>query len=97
MGDLSLLDPAAVAAALAELHPDWQLQGAAIRRRLTFRNFARAMQAANAAGWLAEREGHHPDIAFGWGYCDLLLTSHEAGGLTARDLAMAAKLDALLT
>lgn len=90
-----LLDETAITGLLAGLHPDWQRSGGTIRRRLAFRNFARAMQAANAAGWLGEREGHHPDIGFGWGYCDLTLTSHEAGGLTAGDFALALKLDRL--
>lgn len=91
----ALLTEAEIAGQLPGLHPDWRRADGAIRRRLTFRNFARAMQAANAAGWLGEREGHHPDIAFGWGYCDLILTSHEAGGLTAGDFALALKLDRL--
>lgn len=70
--------------------------GTAISRRLTFRNFARAMQAANLAGWLGEREGHHPDISFGWGYCKVSFTTHAAAGLTDNDFICAAKLDRLL-
>ena len=57
---------------------------------------ARAVQAANVAAWLGEREGHHPDVRFGWGYCEVSFTTHEAGGLTDNDLICAAKLSRLL-
>ena len=36
---------------------------------------------ANLAAWLGNKQGHHPDIAFGWGYCTVTFTTHEAGGL----------------
>ncbi|MDO9524920.1 MAG: 4a-hydroxytetrahydrobiopterin dehydratase, partial [Gemmobacter sp.] len=63
-----------IRAELANLHADWVFKDTAIRRRFEFKTFARAMQMANLAGWLGEREGHHPDIAFGWGWCEIALT-----------------------
>lgn len=86
----------AAAERLAKLGGEWRIEGDSLLRRFSFRNFARAMQMANLAGWLGEREGHHPDIAFGWGWCEIRFTSHEAGGLTANDFRCAAKLDALV-
>lgn len=74
---------------------DWRLDGAALTRRFGFRNFAKAMQMANLAGWLGEAQGHHPDLAFGWGWCTVTFTSHEAGGITANDFLCAKKLDAI--
>jgi len=50
---------------------------------------------ANLAAWLGERMGHHPDVGFGWGWCEIAFTSHELGGLTAQDFACATRLDAM--
>ena len=44
---------------------------------------------------IAEAEGHHPDIRFGWGYCDVSLQTHAIGGLHLNDFILAAKIDAL--
>ena len=90
------LSPDAVRAHLETLHPDWRAEGTALVRRFDFRNFAHAMQHANLAGWLGERAGHHPDIAFGWGWCEVRLTSHEAGGLTESDISLAQALDRIV-
>ena len=84
-------------AGLAAL-PDWTLSddGRAIVRRIEVKGFARAVQLANVAAWLGERQGHHPDVRFGWGYCEVAFTTHAAGGPTRNDLICAARLDALL-
>lgn len=76
----------------------WTLgeDGTTITRRLTFKGFAKAVQTANVAAWAGDREGHHPDIRFGWGYCEVSYTTHEAGGLTENDFICAAKLDRIL-
>ncbi len=50
---------------------------------------------ANLAAWLGDRQGHHPDIRFGWGYCEVAFTTHAAGGLTENDLICAARLNAI--
>ncbi|MBV0891746.1 4a-hydroxytetrahydrobiopterin dehydratase [Paracoccus sp. Z118] len=83
-------------AALAGLE-GWALSpdAAAISRRWEVKGFARAVQMANLAAWLGERQGHHPDIRFGWGYCEVTFTTHAAGGLTENDLICAAKLNAI--
>ena len=47
------------------------------------------------AGALAEAEGHHPDIAFGWGYATVLLQTKKIEGLHENDFIMAAKLDGM--
>lgn len=81
---------------LAEI-PGWALaDGAAkIERRLRFRDFASAMEFARKVGELAEREGHHPDISFGWGYCAVSFHTHKIQGLHENDFIMAAKVNAL--
>lgn len=75
------------------LSPD----GRAITRRFDFKGFAKAVEMANLAAWLGNRHGHHPDIAFGWGYCQVSFSTHDAGGLTDADFACAAHLNTLLS
>lgn len=74
----------------------WEVvEGSRLRRRYEFANFRRALEFVNRAGEVAEREGHHPDVAFGWGYCELTIYTHVAGGLTENDFILAAKIDKL--
>ena len=82
----------------AALHADWSLDAPAtsISRRFAFDTFAAAVQLANMAAWLAEKQNHHPDVTFGWGYCTIAYTSHDAGGLSERDFTAAATLDGLV-
>lgn len=91
------LDPGLLRAAVADLD-DWHLSadGRAITRRFAFKGFSRAVEMANLAAWLGNRQGHHPDVAFGWGYCAVTFTTHDAGGVTQADLSCAARLDALM-
>lgn len=70
--------------------------GKGITRRFDFKGFARAVEMANLAAWLGNRLNHHPDVCFGWGYCRVTFTTHEAGGLTDADFAAAARLDELV-
>jgi 4a-hydroxytetrahydrobiopterin dehydratase len=55
----------------------------------------RASTEAKRAGELAEAEGHHPDIAFGWGYATVSLQTKKIKGLHENDFIMATKLDGL--
>ncbi len=84
-----------IAALKAELDPAWQLDDAAksLVRRLEFKAFAKAVYTANLAAFVSDKEGHHADIAFGWGYCTITFTSHELGRLSENDFICAAKLD----
>jgi 4a-hydroxytetrahydrobiopterin dehydratase len=75
----------------------WQLleNGTRIERRFEFRNFVAALAFVNRVGDLAEQEGHHPDITFGWGYANILFYTHKIGGLHENDFIMAAKVNEL--
>ncbi len=77
--------------------PNWALDGAVsrIERRFAFRDFVEALEFVNRVGSLAEEEGHHPDIGFGWGYCNVVLYTHKIKGLHENDFIMAAKIDRL--
>lgn len=68
--------------------------GKAIERRLVTKSFLRAQALAMVAGGIADLANHHPDIAYGWGYCTLRFTTHSAGGVTMNDLICAARLNA---
>jgi 4a-hydroxytetrahydrobiopterin dehydratase len=46
-------------------------------------------------GELAEQQGHHPDISFGWGYAEVTVWTHKINGLTESDFIFAAKVNAL--
>jgi len=80
---------------LAELHGDWQLDEDrhAIRRSFRFHDFAEAFAFAIRVAFIAEEEGHHPDITIGWGRCVVALTTHAVKGLTRNDFIVAAKVD----
>ena len=79
--------------------PDWQLlnSGTRLERRFTFKTFAAALAYINRLGDLAEAEGHHPDITFGWGYASVLFYTHKINGLHENDFIMAAKVNQLYT
>lgn len=78
-------------------HVLWQLSedNASITRRITCKNFTRALTLVNEVASIAEHEQHHPDIAFGWGYAAFTLTTHDVGGLHNNDFIMAAHIDKL--
>ena len=97
-GDMASLNTEDAKSMLMELHGDWQLSldSLEISRKFKFKGFARAVQMANLIAWLGDRQGHHPDIAFGWGYCTVKFTTHEIGGLSTNDFICAAKLDRMV-
>ncbi len=75
----------------------WELRddGRRIERTFKFKNFKQALDFVNKTGELAEAEGHHPDITFGWGYATVSLHTHKIGGLHENDFIMAAKINEL--
>jgi 4a-hydroxytetrahydrobiopterin dehydratase len=95
-GGVPPLSPQEAERFLAET-PDWSLLDDAKRIKRTFkvRDFASAMELARKVGELAEREGHHPDITFGWGYCRVEFQTHKIDGLHENDFIMAAKVNEL--
>jgi len=90
------LDPEAVAELLADLHPDWTVAHSRLTRAFAVEGYPPAHMLANAIAFLAEREGHHPDVSFGWGWCEATWWTHSVGGLSINDFICAAKLDALV-
>jgi 4a-hydroxytetrahydrobiopterin dehydratase len=91
---MELLTEAQLADQLAAV-PGWSRQGDQISRQVTRTDFGDALRYVNAVGYLAERAGHHPDIAIAWNTVTLTLSTHSAGGLTAADFALARDINAL--
>ena len=84
------------AAALAEL-PGWTHDPVrdAITRRFTFADFNAAFGFMARVALMAEKADHHPEWSNVWNRVDIMLTTHDAGGLSKRDVAMARAIDAL--
>ncbi len=97
-GGIPALSEGEARALMGQLDAGWRLEARPARlvRRLEFKGFAKAVYTANLAAYLGDREGHHPDVSFGWGYCQVVFTTHEAGGLSENDFICAAKFDRML-
>lgn len=89
----SPLDDARKNSALLTL-PSWKRSGEMISRTFAFTDFAAAMKFVNVVAALAEQAQHHPDIDVRWNQVTLALTTHDAGGLTEKDFALARACDA---
>jgi 4a-hydroxytetrahydrobiopterin dehydratase len=68
----------------------------AITRGFTFENFGEAFAFMTRVALIAEKSDHHPEWSNVWNRVDILLTTHDAGGLSHRDVAMAEAIDALV-
>ena len=75
--------------------PAWKKKGLAITRLYQFKDFPAAIQFVNAVARLAEKAQHHPDIDIRWNKVTLTLATHDQGGITEKDFALAKKCDAL--
>jgi 4a-hydroxytetrahydrobiopterin dehydratase len=75
----------------------WSLhdEGKRIERSFKFGNFGEALDFVVRVGELAEREGHHPDIGFGWGWAKVSWHTKKIRGLHENDFIMAAKTNEL--
>jgi 4a-hydroxytetrahydrobiopterin dehydratase len=75
--------------------PNWQLNDGKITRTFQFKDFPAAVKFVEVVAALAEQAWHHPDIDIRWNMVTLTLTTHDAGGLTEKDFALARQFDAL--
>ena len=62
-------------------------------KEFKFENFIESQKFVNKVGDIAEQEGHHPDLFFGWGYCKIKIFTHAIKGLAESDFILAAKID----
>ena len=64
-----------------------------LEKEFKFQNFIKSQEFVNKVGSIAELEGHHPDIHFGWGYTKIKIFTHAIKGLAESDFILAAKID----
>jgi len=82
-----------IAAALAEL-PGWGRSGTSIVKEYTFASFIEAWGFMSRVALLAEKRDHHPEWSNTWNKVRIALTTHDAGGLSARDFDLAKAIEA---
>lgn len=81
--------------ALADQHISWTREDDELRTTVKLHDFAAALHFVNAVGAAAEAANHHPDIDIRWNTVHLTLSTHDSGGLTLLDLALASAIDRL--
>jgi 4a-hydroxytetrahydrobiopterin dehydratase len=81
-------------AALAEL-PEWGRAGDSVQRTFAFKGFIEAMAFVTKAAAAAEAAQHHPDILIRYNKVTMTLSTHDAGGISHKDFALARQLDAM--
>jgi 4a-hydroxytetrahydrobiopterin dehydratase len=74
----------------------WIEDAQSLRRSFHFQNYHEVMAFVNAVAWIAHQEDHHPDLSVHYNRVDVLYTTHDAGGLTAKDRHCVQRVDALL-
>ena len=84
-----------IAAGAAKL-PGWSVAAGKLRRTFTFKDFSEAWGFMTRVALAAEKTDHHPDWSNVWNRVTIELSTHDAGGLTENDFALAAKINALV-
>jgi preprotein translocase subunit SecA len=70
-----------------------KIDGYHLIKNFKFENFLQSQEFVNKVGEIAEKEGHHPDLWFGWGYARIKIFTHAIKGLAESDFILAAKID----
>jgi 4a-hydroxytetrahydrobiopterin dehydratase len=91
---MALLSQAEIDAGLAGL-PGWRQRGEAIIKEFERDDFVGSVEFVSSLVAPAEEMGHHPDLEISWATVKVTISTHSEGGLTAADLELAAKIDAL--
>jgi len=68
-----------------------------LEKKFNFKNFIESQKFIIKVSEIAEQEGHHPDILFGWGYAKISVTTHAIEGLSENDFILAAKIDQIFS
>jgi 4a-hydroxytetrahydrobiopterin dehydratase len=90
-----LLTSDELTSALAHL-PAWRREDDTIVRTVELASFPQAIQVVNRIAEIAENDDHHPDIDIRWRTLTFVLSTHSAGGLTAKDTALATEIDSVI-
>jgi 4a-hydroxytetrahydrobiopterin dehydratase len=86
------LDESQIQASLSSI-PKWKLEKGELVQNATFDDFKQAMTFVNQVAELAESAGHHPDIDIRYNKVRLALVTHDAGGITQKDISLAQDID----
>src|SRR5688500_11681751 len=89
------LDDAAIAEGLVRL-ATWRRDGDRLVRDVELASYRAGLRMVQRIGDLAEGANHHPDLVLRWGKLRIELTTHDAGGITARDLHLASVIEDVL-
>jgi 4a-hydroxytetrahydrobiopterin dehydratase len=89
---MTKVDDGRVREALAKL-PGWERAGEAIEKTYRFKNYYETIAFVNAVAWVSHAADHHPDLEVGYNRCKVRYTTHDAGGLSERDLQCAARIE----
>ena len=93
---MGLLSQQGIDTALKDLDVEWGVvAGTTLTRVFNFRNFRDALSFTDKIGKLAEEKNHHPQIILEWGKVELHITTHSEGGITDKDIDLAAQIDKL--
>ena len=93
-GNVPPLEPDEIKDFLQEISKGWKaVKNHHLIRSYKFADFAESLEFVNLIAEIAEEEGHHPDINFGWGYAEIKIYTHAIDGLSESDFILAAKID----
>jgi len=92
---MPILTSVQISEALASL-PEWNLESGALVKSFSFADFVPAMRFVNDVAAIAEQAGHHPDIDIRYNRVRLALSTHDAGGITEKDVAVAGAVSRLV-
>jgi 4a-hydroxytetrahydrobiopterin dehydratase len=73
----------------------WEYNDGKISRTFSFKDFYETVEFVNAIAWIANREGHHPDLEVSYNTCNVSFRTHAINGMSENDFICAAKIDAL--
>src|SRR5262245_27456944 len=90
-----LIPQESLAARLARELPGWIVENSRLRREYTTDGWPTTLMLANATGFVAEAADHHPELELAFGSLRVGLSTHVSGGVTERDLALAAEIERL--
>ena len=96
-GNISAFDYSEIHKYLKKVN-DWEVKednkkNYLLEKKFKFKNFLSSQKFINLIGDISEKEGHHPDISFGWGYAKIKICTHAINGLSENDFILASKID----
>ena len=96
--EIAKLAPIDAKALLLRTIPQWHIieDSTKLHKHYKFKNFEQSLTFVNKVAAIAEKENHHPDINFGWGYADVYIQTHTIGGLSENDFILASKIEDIL-